>query len=204
MTDVEIMTKNKLFGKGYSTTQQDTKWSGQKIVEMCYHPEAATDITSLAKREYCEENAEFVINCNHLFLKKAGMSSRLDKLITLKSSDDYKKSLEELYSRFILQGSEREINLSFYMRRKLKMGQSAICASHELLAINGAREECGKLLIAAMRNGIEKGKTLLPPKFKEILETPGTPIDDQVMAQLNLQQTNINDFLDSVQTRGRR
>lgn len=202
MSDMEVVNQNPLFQHKYAKVNPDAEINKNKIIEGCYQPEAAWGLMRLAENYFAQESVEFIINCNHLFLQKAGMTSRLKEMITIKYNGNIKDGMKAIFERHITVGSVKEINISGFMRRKLKKSEYVICASHELLALDKCRYECAGLLFDSIKETVKNIK--LNPGLRKVMEADGTPVDEEVLRRLNLQATNVNDFLSSLPTRGRR
>lgn len=195
-------TQNPLFQYNYKKISENASVNAKKIIEACYHLEAAKGLLELARKSFADENIDFLINCNHLFLLKAGLKSRLKEILTIEYNGKMKDGLKAIFDRHITVNSDKEINLSYTMRKNLKKTELAICASHDLLALDKAREECAGLIYDTIKLTIKDIKVM--PSLKKVMDTQGTPINNEVLRRLNLQATNANNFLSSVPTRSRR
>lgn len=203
MTDMENMTKNPLFGSNLQQISSDSKTSYISIVELCYHPDTARDVLDVTKKEWSDEGAEFIIACNHVFLQKAGMSSKLGTRLPFDNKGNIGTGLKEIFSRYLADNAPREVNISYKMSKDLKKTQPAICASHEVQALVPARDECAKLVGRIVQRLVVDGNVKASPQFKRIIEAGVSPTDQEVMTKLNAQANNIANFLSSAPTRGR-
>lgn len=203
MSDTEHMTNNPLFRYNYKEIDEDTIIvdRADQIIEACYDLECAKALHEITKIEYSDDSIEFITDTNHLFLTKAGMSSRLKSIVKIDTNGGLAKGISALFERYISNNGSRQVNLSSGNRRKLTKMQHVITASHDVKALIRARDVCGGLAAVAIQNFVKSRKVM--PKLKEVLESDSTPTNAEVLRRLNQQDTNVSDFLANVGTRSR-
>ena len=193
MPIVELMQpkKNafqKLFSKKKPAEKMKVAFQNKGIIEACYHPDTAKELMFVTTAFFANENVAYVIACNHLLLRRAGLASKLQDLAGF-SQGGLQNQMDQAFTKYISDNSDATINLSYANRRNLVTGWTAIRAGTNVRALIVGRWELVGLLSSDTLNHVAK-KYRLTKKLATMLNTSKSPTDDDVMWRLNLLQAD--------------
>lgn len=190
----------KLFLKEKQPQFQTVMFQEKGLIEACYDPELGADLVRLCTPVFAAENIQFIIACNHLLQRRAGLNSppALAALAGLTQGYTVNQQLNEAFTGFI---ASDDINLSYGLSQSLLNRRTAITAGANVRELVPARDylahnmQQGTLNSAATRQG-----TVLSRKLVATLTSSQRPTDENVMWRVGLLHANTQ----APATRGRR
>ena len=188
----------KLFSRNKQPQFQMVTFQEKGLIEACYDPESAADLVRLCDAVYAAENVQFIIACNHLLQRRAGLNPALAAPAGLTQGYTVNQQLGEVFTGYI---ASRVINLSYSLSQSLLNRRTAITAGTSVRELVPARDFLAhNMVVGTLKDATTKQGTVLSKKLVATLTSSQGATDQNVMWRVGLLHANTQ----APATRGRR
>lgn len=187
----------KLFAKKGPETQMVT-FHDKGLIDACHDPDTAAELVRLCNAVFAAENVQFIIACNHLLRRRAGLNSTLGALAGLTQGYSINQQLGEVFTAYIISG---DINLSYGLDQYLRNRRTAITAGTNVRELVPARDYLAHNMVrGTLNSATTRQGTVLSRKLVATLSSSQGTIDENVMLRVGILHNNTQ----GPATRGRR
>lgn len=159
-------------------------YSNSGIIETCYDPDLSIEFGKMCKKYHMDENVRYTAAINYMMCRKSGLAAKTRRAGGITAHQNFTDAMTEVFDKYIVVGSEHEINISSKLRRYLTTNRGGLVSGQNIVKMYEARNECVSMLSGQMDYMLSN--SIISSRLAKSLALQSSPTDLEVRKRLGL------------------